>query len=88
MESVGVRELKANLSRYLKRVRAGERIIVTDRKKEVAVIVPCGVQEEEKILSLLERGVAYWSGGRPKGMARRIVSKGRTVSQAVLDDRR
>lgn len=36
MISVGIRELKNNLSRYLKRVEAGERIAITDRGKVVA----------------------------------------------------
>ena len=36
MISVGIRELKNNLSRYLKRVEAGERIAITDRGRVVA----------------------------------------------------
>ncbi len=38
--SVGVRELKDSLSRYLRRVRAGETIVVTDRGRAVARLVP------------------------------------------------
>lgn len=37
---VGVRELKAQLSAYLKRVAAGEVITVTDRGRPVAVLSP------------------------------------------------
>lgn len=33
MVSVGIRELKNRLSQYLKRVRAGERLVVTERGK-------------------------------------------------------
>jgi antitoxin (DNA-binding transcriptional repressor) of toxin-antitoxin stability system len=36
MKAVGVRELKAGLSRYLREVQAGEVILVTDRGKVVA----------------------------------------------------
>jgi len=36
MKAVGVRELKAHLSRYLREVRAGEVILVTDRGHVVA----------------------------------------------------
>jgi antitoxin (DNA-binding transcriptional repressor) of toxin-antitoxin stability system len=36
MKAVGVRELKAHLSRYLREVRAGEVILVTDRQRVVA----------------------------------------------------
>jgi antitoxin (DNA-binding transcriptional repressor) of toxin-antitoxin stability system len=36
MKAVGVRELKARLSSYLREVRAGEVILVTDRHEVVA----------------------------------------------------
>jgi prevent-host-death family protein len=89
MISVGVRELKENLSRYLKRVKSGERILITDRKKELAIIVPYRIDaEEEEILRLIQRGIAHWNGGKPTGMASRIASRGKTVSEAVLEDRR
>lgn len=39
-ESVGIRELRQDLSRYLRRVRAGERLIVTDRGRPLAVLAP------------------------------------------------
>ena len=35
METVGVRELKSELSRYLRRVRAGARLTVTERGKAI-----------------------------------------------------
>jgi prevent-host-death family protein len=89
METVGVRELKENLSRYLRRVKSGETIIVTERKREVAIILPrAGQTEEERILHAVQGGVAYWSGGRPKGIPSRVISKGKSVSDAVLEDRR
>ena len=40
MDSVGIRELKNNLSHYVKKVMAGNRIIVTDRGRVVAELVP------------------------------------------------
>lgn len=36
MKAVGVRELKARLSRYLREVQAGEVILVTDRGRVIA----------------------------------------------------
>ena len=36
---VGIRELRADLSRWLKRVEAGEEIVVTDRGRPIAKIV-------------------------------------------------
>jgi prevent-host-death family protein len=39
---VGVRELRQNLSVYLRRVEAGEALEVTDRGRTVAMLVPLG----------------------------------------------
>src|SRR5689334_20806664 len=39
-DRVGIRELRQDLSRYLRRVRAGERLIVTERGRPLAVIEP------------------------------------------------
>jgi prevent-host-death family protein len=40
MNTVGVAELRQNLSRFLRRVERGERIIVTDRNRPVAELGP------------------------------------------------
>ncbi|MEX2237590.1 MAG: type II toxin-antitoxin system prevent-host-death family antitoxin [Dehalococcoidia bacterium] len=40
MVSVGMRELRSSLSRYIARVREGETLVVTFRGEEVARIVP------------------------------------------------
>lgn len=40
MTTVGVGELRQNLSRYLKRVARGERLVVTDRNRPVAELGP------------------------------------------------
>ncbi len=40
MNTVGVAELRQNLSRYLERVQRGERLLVTDRNRPVAELGP------------------------------------------------
>jgi prevent-host-death family protein len=40
MRSAGIRELKDNLSRYVRRIEAGERIAVTAHGRVVAELVP------------------------------------------------
>lgn len=40
--TVGVRELRQNLSKYLARVKAGEDLVVTEYGHEVARLVPAG----------------------------------------------
>ena len=89
MEIVGIRKLKENLSHYLKKVNSGERIIIKDREKEIAVIIPRIIEaEDEKIFQLVQHGIAYWAGGKPTGIPMRITSKGGKVSDAILEDRR
>ncbi len=39
-ESVGIAELRQNLSMYLRRVSKGERVVVTDRNRPVAELGP------------------------------------------------
>jgi len=39
-ESVGIAELRQNLSVYLRRVSRGERLVVTDRNRPVAELGP------------------------------------------------
>ena len=43
---VGVRELRQNLSVYLARVKRGERLAVTERRRVVAVLAPVDVSDD------------------------------------------
>jgi len=62
MKSVGVKQLKAKLSEYLRVVRAGESVLVTDRDEVVAELRPARPRVaspdslEEILDSLSERG--------------------------------
>lgn len=42
MKSVGLRELKNRLSEYIREVRSGEAVLVTDRGEVVAELIPPG----------------------------------------------
>jgi len=53
MTAVGIAELKAGLSAYLARVSAGEEVLVTDRGRPVARVVP--VADGTRQISELER---------------------------------
>lgn len=44
--SVGVRELRQNLSVYLRRVRAGERLTVTEHNVPVAELIPLHADDD------------------------------------------
>ena len=89
MDTVGIRELKAHLSRHLKRVRSGARIIVTERGRSIATISPVDTPADvDWAHRLVSAGRAQWSGGKPGGSDRPVKLAGsRTVSDAVLEDR-
>lgn len=61
---VGIRELRAHLSRYVERVKDGEEIVVTEHGRPVARIVP--MNGERKRDRLLREGVLI-PARRPKG---------------------
>ena len=89
MDTVGIRELKAHLSRHLKRVRSGARLIVTERGRSIATISPVDVPADLTWAHrLVAEGRAHWSGGKPVGGVRPPrITAGRTVSDAVIEDR-
>jgi prevent-host-death family protein len=61
MESIGVRELRQNASRWLARVARGESFEVTDRGRRVALLVP--PPRESGLAGLLASGRARAGGG-------------------------
>jgi prevent-host-death family protein len=89
MTSVGIRELRDNLSQYLRRVREGELLVVTDRGRPIGKLGPvAGGRSVERARALVRRGVASWSGGKPRGLAGAPRPKTGLVSDAVIEDRR
>jgi prevent-host-death family protein len=88
LKSVGIRELKRGISGYLRDVRAGEKVLITDRKKQLAIITSVeGGQENDCLRSLVEKGVVYWAEGKPGKAVPRVHSR-KSVSDAILEDRR
>lgn len=59
MKTAAIAKLKATLSEYIDRVKAGEEILVTDRGKPVARISPVGgrLAGDAKRTRLIRRGI-------------------------------
>lgn len=70
---VGVRELRQNLSRYLERVKAGEALVVTERGREVARLLPSG---DSAYFELAARFGASTPTGRLDDVAARLSKPG------------
>jgi prevent-host-death family protein len=90
--TAGIRELKNHLSAYLRRVKAGETITITDRGTPIGQIVPSKGDErtvEEKLQALREAGLAEWNGQKLKPRDPIAEVNGdRMVSDMLLEDRR
>jgi prevent-host-death family protein len=54
-ETVGVAELRQNLSVYLRKIAAGERFVVTDRNRPVAMLGPVP-STENRLEQLIAEG--------------------------------
>lgn len=89
MTTIGVDALKDRLSHYLELARQGERIVITDSGRSVAVLAPAEESEPcHRVWELVESGVASWSGGKPTGAGLKPRVKGKSASAIVLEDRR
>ena len=88
MTHAGVAELKARLSEYLAQVRAGSEVVVTDRGRPVAKLVPVGSGG----LDELERGGIVRAGPMtlPAGLLDepQPAVEGAGVTDALLEERR
>jgi len=88
MKTVKISELKANLSANLRLVSSGEEVLVCDRNRPVARIVPVIPPEPStRTERLIAKGVLR-ARSRPAGEARYIptpVKPSRPISQAFMD---
>lgn len=86
MKAVAVSELKASLSRFLAAVKGGEEVVVTDRGKPVAKLVPVTRDDTAwppHLLALERAGLAkigtgelprgFWDLPRPKDPTNRAL---------------
>jgi prevent-host-death family protein len=85
MRSANIADLRNHLTQYLQEVRAGEEIVVRDRQRPIAKIVPFTVdadQAEDAALvaaGLMRKGTgsippSFWSARRPRVSVRAAVA--------------
>jgi prevent-host-death family protein len=85
---VGIRELKAQLSEYLRRVKEGQTLVITDHGKPVGRIVPVGETLEERMQRLVEAGIMKWNGKKLKPREPIAINRDlRQISDLVVEDR-
>ena len=92
MTTVGSRELKNRLGKYLRLVRQGETVQITDRGRPVGIILPAAQPERgpdvEKIARLVATGCVRPARGRlPRRRKPVILAPGKSVEEMIAEDR-
>jgi prevent-host-death family protein len=88
--AVGCRELKTRLGTYMRRVKAGATIIVTERGRPVAELRPIAVGAglEERLSRLAARGLVSREVREPSALQDfKPIATARSVSQALIEER-
>jgi prevent-host-death family protein len=86
--TVGIRELKTRLSNYMRQVKSGTTLVITERGKPVGRIVPLSPSVETRVQELAQAGLIAWSGNKLAPMAPVARTQGRrTVADLLLEDR-
>ena len=59
--NVGVRDLKSRLSEYLRQVKAGQTIVITEHGRPVGRIVPAAQSLDDRLQAMVQAGLIAWS---------------------------
>lgn len=88
---VGIREAKVHLSRYLRMVRKGAEIVITDRGKPVGKIVPIEASElplADRIRRLEDQGVIVRRSEKLPGKIPAAMPLAGNMAQRLLQEDR
>lgn len=84
----GIRELKTHLSAYLREVKAGKTIVITEHGEPIGQLVPIAESVDKKLERLVESGVVDWSGEQFEPAEPAAETKGETtVADLVTEER-
>jgi prevent-host-death family protein len=85
---VGVRDLKSRLSEYLRKVKQGHTIVVTDHGKPIGRLLPAEQTLEERLQVLCQIGLVAWNGQKLMPREPAAVNRGeRQVSDILVEMR-
>jgi prevent-host-death family protein len=90
---VGIRDLKNRLPEFVRQVRQGGEVIVTDRGRPVALLTAIEsalpvASLDARLARLAAQGQIELPSGRRRGRITRVTVRGNLTSRQVLDDRR
>ena len=92
MRRVGSRELKNRMGRYLREVKSGGSLAVTERGEHIATLSPKAKAEKEEtfagLLDQLEKQGLIRRGHGKLSKFRAVKSKGKPASEIIIEDRK
>jgi prevent-host-death family protein len=85
---VGVWDLKARLSKYLRQVSQGQTVIITDHGHSVGRLSPVDQPLNERLKALQDAGLVAWNGQKLKPVTPAAVNRSeRQVSEILVEMR-
>jgi prevent-host-death family protein len=85
---VGVRELKNRLSKYLREVKKGRSIVITERGKPIGQIIPKSITLDDRVQMMIEADLLAWNGKKLGRRDKAVVNRSsRQVSDILVDMR-
>jgi prevent-host-death family protein len=85
---VGIRDLKARLSEYVRDVKAGATVVVTEHGRPVARLVPERGSLRDRVLALADAGEVLWDGRSFKPMKPSSRVRGdRSLADLIVEER-
>jgi prevent-host-death family protein len=86
--TVGIRELKAQLSHYVQQVKDGATLVITERGRPIGQIVPIKPSVEAQLQELAHTGLVTWNGRKLGAISPPAQAPDRqTVAELLLEDR-
>ena len=86
--TVDTQELCLNPDEYLRRVKSGETVVITEGGKPIGEIVPARASMEERIKAFVNSGAADWNGRRYRPGTPSLHNHGAMqISDLVVEDR-
>jgi prevent-host-death family protein len=86
--TVGSRDLKNKLGEYLRRAKAGETIIITERGKPIVQMGPTHKTLEDRMRALAASGFLEYSGKKLKPHKPTIINRGPKLASDIVSEGR
>jgi prevent-host-death family protein len=85
---VGVRDLKSRLSEYLRQVKHGHTVIITEHGHPVGRLLPVEQSLDDRLKALQNAGMVAWNGQKLKSVTSPVINRGEQQVSDILVEMR